>query len=172
MHYILYVCLGLWDLRCEIVPSEQQLSYDMAESFGGRLNIVLQVFKEGGSNLLAFLHVHVHYSITNTPNFRYIEHFCLVCHFECKPIPESRPFHQTGIFVCSSARWACRPAEWTESGQIQFSFTIVTLEVSSHVICKGLGQKFELCMQNTGLYYFSIATNVNWCQKVLMANAL
>ena len=46
-------------------------------------------------------------------------------------------------------------------GKIQFAFTIGTLEVSSHVICKGIGRKFELCMQNAGLCHFSIGTNVN-----------
>ena len=40
----------------------------------------------------------------------------LLCDFKCKPIQESRPFfHKNWIFICPSARRACRPAEWKES---------------------------------------------------------
>ena len=44
----------------------------------------------------------------------------LLCHFECKPIQESRPFfHENWVFICPSARRACR---MEGIGKIQFSF--------------------------------------------------
>ena len=55
-------------------------------------------------------------------------------------------------------------------GKIQFFFSIGRLEVSSEVICKGMGRKFQLCVQIAELCHFCIETNVNLCQKVLMAS--
>ncbi len=93
--------------------------------------------KEGDSNLLVLLHVQVHYSITNTPNFCYIEHCLPFMSLWVQTYSEKKALLSSKLNIymsfCQKGLQTCR---MEGIGQIQFSFTIRTLEVSRHIIWK------------------------------------
>ena len=102
----LLYCTEAW-LGHSLDFTELMVDFTKNSNFFLEISEFLEKFK------LFFLHACNKWPKEATEVLSIVRH---LCHFECKPIQESRPFfHQNWIFIGPSARRACRPAKWKES---------------------------------------------------------